>query len=170
MRFFSCVQETLRDHPRLIWLDSSIRLTITGNLSHVKHQILQTGGVLQMVTVSHSIYSATHKQLYEYLPCHWERTKHTGRNCFKASLFLLTARGGNVFTVVRLSTGISPFEGGPLRIETPLQNETLLTELTFSGGHCSGWCAFYWIVFFSAKLFILAFLLPYKWPQTRFGN
>ena len=51
-----------------MWMDASIRFNVTGNLGHIKNQLLQTDGILQMVNVVHSIYVATHKQLYEYFP------------------------------------------------------------------------------------------------------
>ena len=58
-------------------MDASIRFKDTGNFSHIKNQLLQTDGILQMVNVAHSIYVATHKQLYEYFPTDIEKTKRT---------------------------------------------------------------------------------------------
>ena len=59
-------------------MDASIRFQNTGNFSHIKSQMLQTDGILQMVNVSHTIYVATHKKLYEYFPTDIEKVKHTG--------------------------------------------------------------------------------------------
>ena len=70
----------MKDHPRLVWMDTSIRFINTGNFSHIKQQIVQTGGVLGMLKVDHSIFSATHKQLYEYLPIVMEKVKQPGKN------------------------------------------------------------------------------------------
>ena len=70
-----CCKETLKDHPRLVWMDASIRFKKTGNFSHIKSQILQTDGILQMVSVRHTIFEATHKQLYEYFPLIWRKSK-----------------------------------------------------------------------------------------------
>ena len=59
-------------------LDSSIRFINTGNFSHIKGQMLQTGGVLGMLKVTHSIFSATHPQLYDYFPSVMEKVKKPG--------------------------------------------------------------------------------------------
>ena len=74
-RFFS--QETLKDYSRVIWIDASIRFISTANMTHIKPQLLQTGGVLMMVSTQHSMYQATHPALYEYFPCDINKTKHT---------------------------------------------------------------------------------------------
>ena len=72
-----CCKETLKDHARLVWMDASIRFKNTGNFSHIKSQMLQTDGILQMVNVRHTIFQATHKQLYEYFPTNMENVKRT---------------------------------------------------------------------------------------------
>ena len=58
-------------------MDASIRFLTTGNFSHIKSQMLQTDGILQMIDVDHSIFAATHKQLYEYFPTDIEKVKRT---------------------------------------------------------------------------------------------
>ena len=58
-------------------MDASIRFQNTGNFSHIKSQMLQTDGILQMIKMPHSIYVATHKQLYEYFPTNMEKVKRT---------------------------------------------------------------------------------------------
>ena len=68
----------MKDHPRVVWMDSSIRFINTGNFSHIKDQMVQTGGVLGMLKVTHSIFSATHPQLYEYFPSVMEKVKKKG--------------------------------------------------------------------------------------------
>ena len=68
-------------------MDTSIRFKTTGNFSHIKRQLLQTDGILQMINVVHSIYAATHKQLYEYFPTNMEKVKST-RECM-LSCFLI---------------------------------------------------------------------------------
>ena len=59
-------------------MGASIRFKNTENFSHIKSQMLQTDGILQMIKMIHSIYVATHKQLYEYFPTDIEKVKHTG--------------------------------------------------------------------------------------------
>ena len=71
-------QETLKDHSRVIWIDASVRFVSTGNMTRIKPQLLQTGGVLMMVRTRHSMYQATHPALYEYFPCDINKRKHTG--------------------------------------------------------------------------------------------
>ena len=68
----------MKDHPRVVWMDSSIRFINTGNFSHIKDQILRTGGVMGMLKVGHSIFCATHPQLYEYFPTVMEKVKQPG--------------------------------------------------------------------------------------------
>ena len=68
----------MRDHLEIIWMDASIRFIYTGSLSHIKHQLVQTGGILQMVKAGHSIFAATHPQLYTFFPSDMEKIKQTG--------------------------------------------------------------------------------------------
>ena len=72
----------MKNYSRIIWADSSIRFIYTGNFSHIQHQFLQTGGILQMLRVAHSIFVATARNLYNYFPCDMDKIKHTGTiNC-----------------------------------------------------------------------------------------
>ena len=68
----------MKKHPAVVWMDSSIRFINTGNFSHIKSQMLQTGGVLGMLRVGHSIFAATHPQLYEFFPSVTEKVKQPG--------------------------------------------------------------------------------------------
>ena len=70
----------MKDYPRVVWMDSSVRFTNTGDLRHIKGQMLRTGGVLGMLSVWHSIYSATHPQLYDYFPTVMKKVKEKGEN------------------------------------------------------------------------------------------
>ena len=65
-------------YSRAIWIDASIRFISTANMSHIKSQLLQTGGVLQMVRSTHSMFAATHHKLYSYLPWDVNKVKQTG--------------------------------------------------------------------------------------------
>ena len=60
-------------------MDSSIRFIYTGNLSHTKPQLEQTGGFLEMIKARHSTYVATHQQLYTYFKSDVNKLKHTGQ-------------------------------------------------------------------------------------------
>ena len=61
-----------------MWLDASIRFIKTGHLDHTKAQLLKTDGIIQMVRVTHSIFVATHAQVYQFLPVDEKQVKHTG--------------------------------------------------------------------------------------------
>ena len=73
------MQESLRDYHHIFYMDSSVRLIYTGNLSHTKSQIEQTGGILQMARAHHSIFATTHQNLYRYFGSDIDKTKHTGQ-------------------------------------------------------------------------------------------
>ena len=79
-------QETLKDHPRLIWLDASQRFVSRGVFRAVRSRLVQTGGVMMMRATSHTIFAATHHQVYQYFPCDMNRIKHTGKSAGHPSI------------------------------------------------------------------------------------
>ena len=81
MNQFYLFQETLKDHPKVVWLDTSIRFAkvSTANFSVIKPQLLQTGGVLLMRRTWHTIYAATHPKLYNFIPGDEIRIRNTGQ-------------------------------------------------------------------------------------------
>ena len=72
-------QEVIMEHNHVLWMDSSIRFKGTGSLAHVKQQYRKTGGIVAMLRVYHSIYSATHEKLYEYFPSNITKLRNLGR-------------------------------------------------------------------------------------------
>ena len=60
-------------------MDASIRFLYTGNISHTKSQLLQSGGMLGMVRSGHSVFVATHEKIYSFFPADIEKMKHTGK-------------------------------------------------------------------------------------------
>ena len=68
----------MRDYPYIFYLDSSVRLLKKNILNQMKTQIEETGGILQFKTPGHSIFSATHPNIYTYFKCSFKQTK-TGK-------------------------------------------------------------------------------------------
>jgi hypothetical protein len=62
------IHELLHEHPKLFWVDSSIRMS-TNQLDDVIRQANHKSiGVLLFDVAGHSIYSTTHVTMYRYLP------------------------------------------------------------------------------------------------------
>ncbi len=106
----------MRFHPKLVWLDSSIRFLKSDNFTHTKAQLLSSGGILHLVRSGHNIFSATHEDLYKFFPTNIEHTKQTGTP--------LNA------------TSFSSFCGFFFQCSSNLQNEWLCWIIFFRNDRC----------------------------------
>jgi hypothetical protein len=60
------IQEMLREHKTVFWIDSSIRFN--GKLDSNRRQVLQESrGVLLFDYTVHSVFAATHETMYKYI-------------------------------------------------------------------------------------------------------
>lgn len=62
------MQEFFHEYPTtgVLWMDSSFRL-LSGDFSNFTHKILENG-LYTFTATSHSVYAATHPQMYSFLP------------------------------------------------------------------------------------------------------
>ena len=71
------MQEELRNHPGVFWLDSKAIINSNTTMSQLFKVVRRTNGISLMVTTGHSTYAVTHPQLYEYIPSNISTLKET---------------------------------------------------------------------------------------------
>ena len=84
------IVEALRDHPAVMWMDSSIRL-MTGQIKAVYKMAENNSGLVFFGHVSHSTYAVTPPGMYEYLPTS-ESAMKTASHVQTGAVFIVRSR------------------------------------------------------------------------------
>ena len=84
------ILDALQDHPRIIWMDASVRF-VEGNLSAIEAKARENKGfVFFSMKTNHSTYSVTHPKTFQYLPSSLFRQKVTAHFESNALLIMRT--------------------------------------------------------------------------------